>query len=170
MKTRSVSRISAGTSEEQFEEAMEKYAAAEIREAEINKLIEEEVNDVLGKYEDELLCLSQGKQTAFGIAQAYCISNKEQLFARRRSIGTAHGVAGFRLGTPSLKTLKGSNWNKVLATLKERLPKYVRITEEPAKAQLIADRYKENVAPLLVEIGVEVIQEELFYIETLKAA
>jgi len=170
MKTKNVNRITGGVTATQFEEAMERYAAAENREAEINKLVEGEVNEVLEKYEDELMCLVQGKQTAFGIVQAYCTDNKEALFARRRSIGTAHGIAGFRLGTPCLKTQKGSNWNKVLAALKEKLPAYVRTIEEPAKAQLIADRHKENVAPLLVDIGVQVVQEELFYIETKKAA
>jgi phage host-nuclease inhibitor protein Gam len=170
MKTKNVNRITPGITEAQFEEAVQRYAAAESREAEINKLIEGEVNELLEKYEDELLCLAQGKQTAFGIAQSYCIGNKETLFTKRRSIGTQHGIAGFRLGTPSLKTQKGANWNKVLTALKEKLPAYVRVIEEPAKALLLADRHKENVAPLLLEIGVQVVQDELFYIETRKAA
>ena len=170
MKTKSESRIHGGVTVIHFEEAMQRYAAAERREAEINKTIEDEVNEVLGRYEDELMCLAQAKQTAFGIAHAYCATNKATLFAQRRSIGTPHGIAGFRLGTPALKTRKGSNWKKVLAALKEKLPAYVRTTEEPAKALLLADRHKENVAPLLVDIGVEIVQDELFYIETGQAA
>jgi hypothetical protein len=58
--------------QEQFEEAMQRYAEAERREAEIGRIIEVEVNEVLSKYEDERLCLSQGKQIAFGIARIYC--------------------------------------------------------------------------------------------------
>lgn len=170
MKTRSESRINGGVTVIHFNEAMQRYAAAERREAEINKTIEQEVNEVLGRYEDELMCLAQAKQTAFGIAHTYCATNKETLFAKRRSIGTGNGIAGFRLGTPSLKIRKGSNWKKVLAALKEKLPAYVRVTEEPAKAMLLADRHKENVAPLLVDIGLEIVQEELFYIETGQAA
>lgn len=170
MKTKTESRINGSVTVIHFNEAMQRYAAAERREAEINKTIETEVNEVLGRFEDELMCLAQAKQTAFGIAHAYCAANKAALFAQRRSIGTGHGVAGFRLGTPALKTRKGSSWKKVLTALKEKLPAYVRITEEPAKALLLADRHKENVAPLLVEIGVEVVQEELFYIETGQAA
>lgn len=154
----------------QFEEAMQRYAAAERREAEIGKMIELEVNEVLGKYEDELLCLSQGKQIAFCIARSYCDSNKTELFSRRRSVGTMHGIAGFRLGTPALRLQKGANWNKVLEALKEKLPEYVRITEEPAKSMLLADRNTEKVAPVLMELGLQVVQEDLFYIETGKAA
>jgi hypothetical protein len=50
------------------------------------------------------------------------------------------------------------------------LPAYVRTTEEPAKDMLLADRNNALVAPLLISLGVEVVQDELFYIETNKAA
>jgi phage host-nuclease inhibitor protein Gam len=153
-----------------FEEAMQRYAGAERREAEINKSVELEVNELLEKYNDELMCLAQSKTIAFGIVQSYCLANKETLFEKRRSIGTLHGIAGFRLGTPRLKTTKGSNWDKVLNELRTKLPAYVRVTEEPAKDQLLADRNKENVAPLLQQIGVQVVQDELFYIECKRAA
>jgi len=170
MKTRNASNEKTGITTAQFEAAMGMYAHAEKREAEINKCIEGEVNELLEKYEAELSGLAQSKAMAFDVAQSYCLDNKEVLFGRRRSIGTLHGIAGFRLGTPRLKTLKGSNWNKVLEAIKEKLPGYVRITEEPAKDMLLADRQKENVAPLLMEIGVQVVQDELFYIEAKKAA
>ncbi len=170
MKTRNAKKTGAGITEGQFEEAMERYASAGRREAEINKSIEEEVNDVLQKYEDELTCLSQGKCRAFEIVQNYCTNNKDNLFAKRRSIGTLHAVAGFRLGTPRLKLAKGTNWAKVVAELKSKLPAYVRTIDEPAKDLLLADRQKENVVPVLVSLGIEVVQDELFYIEPKKAA
>jgi phage host-nuclease inhibitor protein Gam len=170
MKTRNVNRITNSITECQFEDAMKRYAEAEGREAEINALVEGEVKDVLDRYAGELQCLAQGKQMAFDIVQSYCQGNKEILFDRRRSIGTVHGIAGFRLGTPRLMTTKGSNWKNVLQSLKEQLPAYVRTVEEPARSLLLADRNKESVAPLLREIGVQVVQDELFYIETRRAA
>jgi phage host-nuclease inhibitor protein Gam len=170
MKTDNQTKAPVGITEDQFNAAVERYAKAEAREAAINRTIEVEVNEVLEKYEDELLCLAQGKQTAYDIARTYCSCNKDALFRRRRRIGTMYGIAGFRLGNPRLKTLKGTNWAKVLTAIKDKLPAYVRISEEPAKDMLLADRYKPNVAPLLMEIGVQVVQDELFYIETRKAA
>ncbi len=170
MITRTAKKMQAGITMARFEEALARYAGAEYREAEINKCIEEEVNELLEKYNDELKDLGQAKTIAFSIAQSYCLENKETLFSKRRSIGTLHGIAGFRLGTPRLKTAKGSDWKKVLQALKEQLPGYVRITEEPAKDLLLADRNKEAVAPLLMKIGVHVVQDELFYIESKKAA
>ncbi len=170
MKTRNQKKTAININIAQFEEAMARYAEAEQREAEINKSIEADVNELMAEYEEELKCLAQGKNLAFGIIQAYCINNKESLFASRRSIGTLHGKAGFRLGTPRLKTSKGSNWKKVMEELKTLLPDYVRITEEPAKDKLLADRHKEHVATRLITLGLEVVQDELFYIEAGKAA
>ena len=170
MRSRNAKKIKDNITTTQFEEAMGRYAVAECREMEINKMIEAEVDDVFQKYQSELVCLAQGKNTAFEIAHAYCLNNKEKLFGKRRSIATLHGIAGFRLGTPRLKTAKGSNWSTVLSELKKKLPEYIRTAEEPAKDKLLADRLKENVAPQLFEIGVQVIQDELFYIETKKAA
>jgi len=170
MKTRNAKRLALEISSEQFEEALEKYALAERREAEINRTIEGEVNELVEKYEDERQCLAQGKTAAFDTIQSYCLNNKELLFGKRRSIGSPYGTVGFRLGTPRLKTIKGSDWNKVLDGLKEKLPAYVRTTQEPAKDLLLADRNKDTVAPLLVQIGVSVVQDELFYIETKQAA
>ncbi len=170
MKTRNAKRQQKEVSLAQFEEAMARYAGAEQREIEINKTVELEMNELLANYEGELSLLAQGKSMAFDIVQSYCTNNKERLFSKRRSIGTLHGIAGFRLGTPRLKTFRGSNWETVLKKLKEKLPGYIRHNEEPAKDLLLADRYKENVAPLLIEIGVEIVQDELFYIETKKAA
>lgn len=170
MKARNVKKGSKHITEPQFEEAMSSFATIEHREAEINKAVETEVNELLEKYQDELACLSQGKLAAAETIQYYCIANKSTLFARRRSIGTAHAIAGFRLGTPRLKTAKGGSWDKIVIKLKEKLPQYIRIVEEPAKDTLLADRHKAHVAPVLMELGIEVVQDELFYIETKKAA
>ncbi len=163
-------KLKNGITAEQFEAALTAYAVAEQREGEINKLVEAEVNDLMDHHKDELLNLAQTKLMAYETARNYCLANKETLFSRRRSIGTLHGVAGFRLGTPRLKTLKGRNWNTVLQELKDKLPAYIRLHEEPAKDLLLADRNKEHVAPLLMQIGIEVVQDELFYIEAKKAA
>ncbi len=154
----------------QFEDAMARYNEATLREIELKQLLENEVNELVSKYSQELDAIAQIKQASFGLAHTYCLLNKETLFDKRRSIGTLYGIAGFRLGTPRLKTLKGSNWSNILTALKEHLPAYIRTIEEPAKDLLLADRNKETVAPLLFSIGVQVVQDELFYIEPKKAA
>jgi len=104
------------------------------------------------------------------VMQAFAVENKDELFAKRKSIESVHGTIGFRTGTPKLKTLKGFTWGAVTNLLKEFLPSYVRISEEPAKDKLLADREDEEVAALFPKVGISVTQDETFYVEPKKEA
>ena len=170
MKTRISNRTDNTITPAEFQQAMARYAAAGLRGLEINKAIEAEIHEILEKYEHELQCTTYTKNTAYETIKSYCTLNKSMLFSKRRSIGTPSGIVGFRLGTPRLKTIKGTNWATIVTQLKEKLPLYIRTVEEPAKDMLLADRHKEQVAITLQEIGVQVVQDELFYIETKHAA
>ena len=100
--------------------------------------------------------------------QAYAVENKEELFARKKSVESAHGVFGFRTGTPKLKNLKGFTWAAVTNLCKELLPSYIRTSEELAKDKLLADRELPEVAEYFPKIGVQVVQDETFYVEPKK--
>lgn len=104
----------------QFDDAMNSYAAAELREHAIGEIIEAGVQELTARYDAELIELKTKKQTSFETALSYCMNNKQLLFGKRRSIGTGNAVAGFRLGVPKLKTVKNSNWKSVLIALKRR--------------------------------------------------
>jgi phage host-nuclease inhibitor protein Gam len=81
---------------------------------------------------------------------------------------TAHGVFGFRTGTPKLKPRKGFTWGAILELLKEFNPSYVRKTEEVAKDKLLADREGEGVPELMQKAGIKVEQDETFFVEPKK--
>lgn len=169
MSKRISKKVVAGISLAQFEEALTLYAGAEAREAEIFAKLDAEMAKIKEKYSDELCYLQEKKNTAQEVLETYCREQKEILFCKRRSMHTMYGTLGFRLGNPKLKTLRGNTWGMVLQRLKEQLPEYVRLNEEPAKDLLLADRNKENVAPFLRDIGLQVVQDELFFIEMKKA-
>ena len=99
-----------------------------------------------------------------GEARAWAGANPHQ-FGSLRSIETLHGVAGWRTGGPSLRTLTGWTWDRVKETLKTMgASGYIRIKEEVNKQNLISDR--ESIGPeKLREIGLRVVQEEIFYVE-----
>ena len=90
----------------------------------------------------------------------------------------AHGVIGFRTGTPKLKTLKGFTWASALQLVKEFLPSYVRKTEDVAKDKLLADRDMEvkvkdgedkvKLSHEMARCGIQVVQDETFYVEPKK--
>jgi len=79
-----------------------------------------------------------------------------------------HGIIGFRTGTPKLATRKGYTWGAILTLVKEFLPSYIRTSEEVAKDRILADRDSEDVAVLLPKVGIEVKQDETFYVEPKK--
>ena len=48
------------------------------------------------------------------------------------------------------------------------MPQYIRTSEELAKDRLLADRDNPEMAEYFLKIGVQVVQEEKFYVETKK--
>jgi len=170
MPKRISKKLVKGVTASQFEEAMGSYAEAETRSCGLRSVITDETNRIKEKYRNELEYFEDKKKGALEIIETYCIEQKETLFSKRRSIGTVHGIAGFRLGNPKLRTVRGMNWTIVLERLKEKLPGYIRTTEEPAKDLLLANRNKTEVVGALQDIGLQVVQEEIFFIELGRAA
>ena len=100
--------------------------------------------------------------------QVFATEQREVLFSKRRSLETTHGVIGFRTGTPKLKTRRGFTWAAALELVREFLPSYIRTSEEVAKDKLLADRENEQLHPLMQKCGIDVVQEESFYVEPKK--
>ena len=160
--------IYSGITSETMEAAMAEYAAADAKLAKINATMDEQFTRIREKYSDEIQKLTEIKDNAFEVVQAFAVENKAELFAKKKSMESAHGIFGFRTGTPKLKTLKGFTWGAALNLLKEFLPGYVRVIEEPAKDKLLADREMPEVQKNMGKCGIEVVQDEVFFIELKK--
>ncbi len=156
-----------GITSEQMEAAFADYARADARIQGINAKMDVEITRIREKYADDLAELQESKERNFEVLQVFA-SEHPELFARKKSFEGTHGTLGFRTGTPKLKTLKGFTWAACLNMLKELLPGYVRMTEEPAKDKLLADRELEEVRELMPKCGIGVVQEETFYVDLKK--
>ena len=163
-------QIHTGVSTEQMEAAFSEYAIADAKLQKINASIDVKMTQIREQYADEIARLNETKEMAFDVMQAFAMENKDELFAKKKSMESVHGTIGFRTGTPKLKTLKGFTWGAVTNLLKEFLPAYVRTTEEPAKDKLLADRDAEDVVALFPKVGITVTQDETFYVEPKKEA
>ena len=95
---------------------------------------------------------------------------KARVFKKKKSFLMSQGLIGFRTGTPKLKTSKGFTWAAILKLLGvDELGKtYIKTVEQPMKDRLIADREKDTVKLLMKKTGIEVVQDETFYIELKK--
>lgn len=167
-KTREKKVVHSGVTQDQMEAAFADYAKADARHQKINATMDIAITGIREKYADDITKLIEEKEKAFDVIQAFALENKADLFSKRKSMETTHGVLGFRIGTPKLKLLKGFTWGAVANLLKEFLPEYIRVIEEPAKDKLLADRDDEQVAELFPKVGISVAQDETFYIEPKK--
>jgi len=157
--------IQTGITCEQMEQAFAEFATADARIVKINADLDVKITKLRDSKADELAKLNEIKEKAFDTLQAYATENREELFSKKKSLETVHGVLGFRIGTPKLKTLKGFTWNAVTKLLCEFLPDFVRKVEEPAKDMLLASRDDEDVAALFPKCGFAVVQDETFFVE-----
>ena len=160
--------VLSGITREDAEKAFADYAAADAKVCGITAKMDMEMTRIREKYADQLAELNEEKEKNFEIIQTYATENKDELFQKRKSVESPHGVFGFRTGTPKLKNLKGFTWEAVTKLCEEFLPSYIRVTNELAKDKLLADRDKEEGAELFPKIGVQVVQDESFYLEPKK--
>lgn len=149
------------------EKIFSEYAVADAREKKIQAEMDVQFTKIRDRYQEELTKLTETKTTAFEKLQHFAMTNPD-LFLKKKSIDLTHGILGFRTGTPKLKTLKGFTWSAVLQLLKEYLPSYVRVVEEPSKDRLLADRESDEVSANLKKVGLGVAQDETFYVEPKK--
>lgn len=186
-------KVLAGVTREMADEAFALYAKASAERDKLNAELELKAAQLREKYAERLSVLDAEKGAAFDTLQAYATEHQAELFGKRKSLEMAHGTIGFRTGTPKLKPLKGYTWGSVLERVKRFLPQYIRTTEEVAKDKLLADRDLERVtlydvaedagdtavalfyedgkrwhtrmATGLKQCGLQVVQEESFYVE-----
>ena len=151
-----------------MEAAFSEFAIADAKLQKINATIDVQLTAIREKYADDIAKLTDKKEKAFDVLQAFAVENKDEIFSKKKSMDSVHGTIGFRTGTPKLKTLKGFTWPSVTNLLKEFLPAYVRTSEEPAKDKLLADRELEDVSSLFSKVGISVTQDETFYVEPKK--
>ena len=160
--------IITGVTREAADEAFATYAKADAQAAKITADIELQCAKIREKYASKLAELDNEKTKAFDTLQSFATENQAELFTKKKSLDMAHGTIGFRTGTPKLKTLKGFTWASALQLVKEFLPGYIRQTEEIAKDKLLADRDTEDMMPQMNKCGIQVVQDETFYVEPKK--
>lgn len=160
--------VISGITREAMEDAFGRYATADAEVQCINAAMDKEFVAIREQYADRLAELEDEKRDAFAVMQVFATEQREALFTKRRSLETTHGIIGFRTGTPKLKTRRGFTWAAVLELVREFLPSYIRTSEEVAKDKLLADRENEQLQPLMQKCGIDVVQEESFYVEPKK--
>jgi phage host-nuclease inhibitor protein Gam len=149
---------------EDLERCLGEYSRLTIERDALAAEMDERIRQVRASYEERLSDLVADTETEFEMAADWAARNPEA-FGARKSLDLTHGTLGYRTGMPQLKTRKGVTWSSVLMLLTTlRRTDWIRTKCEPDREKLLADR--ERLGPeWLAEIGVEVRQDETFFVE-----
>ena len=165
MKGRIKLKTAAPKSREEMEALVGEIASLKIQERSIKASMDITIKNLKDGYQANLSEITDKLGALLPRAMAWAEANPDA-FGKLRSIDMVHGVVGWRTNTPSLKTLSGWTWDRVLERLKG-LPSmfgYVRAKEEVNKQALLNDR-DEIGADELRAIGLRVIQEDEFFVD-----
>ena len=157
--------IISGVSREAMEEAFNAYATADAQQRSLTAEMDSKLVEIRESYADRLASLETEKKEAFEKMQVFATENREELFSKRKSMETTHGILGFRIGNPKLKVRKGMTWAGVLELLKIKGKNYVRTVEEVAKDKLLAERDLDKCKAVMDACNIDVIQDETFFVE-----
>ncbi len=155
-------KVLANIAEADYQENLAAYAKSEAEIRKINAEIDLKVSQIREKYQDRLNSLDTIKTESFDVVMQYAEENP-QLFEKKRSIDTAFGVLGYRLGTPKLSTRKGFTWSASLELLKAKFSQFVKTKEDVNKEAILADKTLSDND--LKTVGLEIVQTDSFYIE-----
>lgn len=119
------------------------------------------------EFETPIAALQKGIKEKASLMESWASNNPDEFPKGIKSIKMMHGVIGFRTGTHKLKTLLKKKWDTVLEKIQAmRMPELIRTTEEVNKEQIISDYLGGKLTySTMREIGVEVVQDESFFIE-----
>jgi phage host-nuclease inhibitor protein Gam len=116
------------------------------------------------RYEATIATCNQAIEEKSELVRTWAEQNPAE-FGKVKSIDFVHAVIGFRTGTPTLKPMRGWTWDRVLEKMKGSAfwSAWIRTKEEVNKQTLLIDR--DSLADHLPDIGLQVKQDESFYIE-----
>lgn len=160
--------LASSVSASQMEKALSNYAQHDAEMQRLTAILDKKIAALREEIAPELSALQMLKDEEFEVVQAYALENRDELFTKKKSIETVFGSFGFRTGTPKLKTKKGLTWGGVLELLRVHAPEFIRVKEDVAKDNLLAERNSPEVEELMPRIGVEVVQDETFFIDLKK--
>lgn len=157
--------VAAPRTREEMETLVGDIAALKIKERQLTAEMDLKIKTVKDHYQGQLSGLNESLGQKMPRALAWAEAHPED-FGKLRSIEMLHGTLGWRTNTPSLKTLSGWTWDRVLEKVKSTgiMPGYLRIKEELNKQAILGDREIVGDDGLRA-IGLKVVQDEEFFVE-----
>lgn len=167
MAQRAKKPVIVAPSEAEAHESMKAFAQASSKLKGIESEMELEVQKVRDKFTLRIEKTKVDYEHNLDLLKRYAEENRETLFSKKKSLNWTHGIIGFRTGTPKVTKPSKVTWDKVMEILKaEKLKRFIRIKAEINKDKIIESREDKVIMNQLKDLaGIEVIQQETFYVE-----
>lgn len=150
---------------EDVERILGELALKDARRRALTAKMDEQLKAIRDRYAADLDALDAAAKDLEAEIASWAELHKEA-FGDKRSILLTHGAIGWRLGNPAIRLRPRVKAEQALQMVKDRLPQYVRTTEELDKAALLAAvSGKALTAEDLAACGLRVAQTERFYVE-----
>lgn len=165
--TRTKKKVLTNISLEQAQEASERYAINSTKLSKLEARMNEELNKIKSKYQDDITDLEEALEEPRDLLYAFAAEQKEN-WGKRKSMELLHCVIGYRTGTPKVITDKGWTLKAVTDTVAKLYPSLVRTKLELDKESIIAMRDEDGFSTLKKECHLDVVQDETVYVDVKK--
>lgn len=151
------------TSQEEFINTLDQIARLGVKLDTLQATKETAVQKVLTEHDPEIKKVSGDIDQLTKRAEQWASPRRDELFSKgKKSASTALTIYGYRLGNPSLKPAKGWTWDKVVKLLQDTHRKAYLVTKMTPDKEAIRLHVKPHK---LAKLGLEIKQEETFYVE-----
>lgn len=125
--------------------------------------LDAKIAEVRERYEKTLSDCGEQLEKLMGVAEEWAAENREE-FGKNKSLEMTHGVVGYRTGNPTLKTIKGFTWDRVIERLEAgNMAGFIRTKKEVDKATLLS--MSDSLADLFPKLGIQMAQTESFFVD-----
>jgi phage host-nuclease inhibitor protein Gam len=159
--TRKMTRL---MTKKEVEEVMKDYSELETKREALQKAFEEEMKQVKEKYKQKLDEVQEQMEEQVDQLQHYAESHYSQ-FKKHRSISSPYGAIGFRINPPKVQQMEGFDPEETLERLTEIKPEFVLVKKRLNKGEILKHRDEKQTLELLHRCGLDVVQDETFFIE-----
>lgn len=129
--------------------------------------MEKEIAAIQKKYQPKILALSEAVETKEVGVMLFCEKNRDTLFPQKKSLELLVAEVGFEMNPPKVEKRRSKESWGVIAKRLLTLPwgeSYVREADPEVDKQALISNRKTLTAEQLKEAGVDIIQEEQFFI------
>lgn len=147
---------------EDFTESLDRIATLGVELDAKQAAKEKEIQEVTLRHDPKITEIIKEMEELTEACELYASPRRKELFGKQKSAQSSLTTYGYRLGQPSLKTLAGWTWDKVLALLeKSRRRAYIQTKKSVNKEAI---RLHVSVKRL-GKIGLKIEQKETFFVE-----